>query len=85
MRVTVVINNETDIEVLEHIKKLRENGDNISRFFINSAKKALGDDKEELRAVVREIIEEEYNNTDTIALEPSNNTIDLSKKLKDVY
>lgn len=85
MRVTVVINDETDIEVLEHIQKLRENGDNISRFFINSAKKALGDDKEELRSVVREIIEEEYNNADTIVLQPSNNTIDLANKLKGVY
>lgn len=88
MRVSIYVNENTDDEIIEHINKLKENGDSISRFFINSAKeslKALESDNLEIKAIVKEIIKEEYEGANLVELEGTDNKIDLSNKLKNVY
>lgn len=88
MRFSIYINEKTDKEVIDHMQTLKENGDNVSRFFINAAKEYLKTteyDNSDIRSIVKEIIKEEYKGLNMDKPQPRNDTIDLSRKINNIY
>lgn len=89
MRKTVYLSEESDIEVIEYIKKLEKDKVNISGFFVNAAKyylKHQRGDKKDIKSIVREIIESEYKDVPQGLYEPQNDIKnELANKLKGIY
>lgn len=89
MRKTIYLSEETDIELISHIKELEKDKVNISGFFVNAAKYYLEHqkgNKKDLKDIVREIIEKEYKDVPQ-GLYESQNSIksELANKLKGIY
>lgn len=89
MRKTVYLRDDIDSDVVEYIKKLEQNKENVSAFFVNAAKYYLEHhkaDSKDIESIVREIIEKEYKNVPQGLYESENDIKnELANKLKGIY